>query len=118
MKTFARIVLLACGAALTWTCGWLGLEHTLFASYDCFPPTRRARMQTHAFAVALEQYTVVERRCPETRYDLTSGEWQYLSTRDLVDPWGTSVAYWCTTTATKVISAGPDRMFGTTTQNA
>ena len=62
-------------------------------------------------ARAVADYSLEHQGCPTTRDDLIGGG--YIDASSFVDPWGTSIAYWCADDAANVISAGPDRTFGT-----
>ena len=82
-----------------------------FFSYRCFPPTRVARLKIAEVRYAFTQYQIAEAACPPTRDDLIDGK--YISARQLVDPWGTSIAYWCRGEDVEIRSAGPDKLFNT-----
>ena len=105
-----RFCLVLCGIALTWLCAACGVF--LLRGQACSLTTSKhsiARARVRAVAVGVVQYTLEHNECPGTRDDLVKslGEWS------LVDPWGTSIAYWCSDDAVNVMSAGPDRIFGT-----
>ena len=59
---------------------------------------------------ALVRYRLERNRCPVSRHDLVvSGVPPFA----LTDPWGTSIATWCSEDGPKVTSAGPDKDFNT-----
>jgi hypothetical protein len=113
---FGRFAAILCGIALTWTCAAVGLVfyNAYNGSHGCrlgggkiWPAIHRVR----TVESALERYWLDHDRCPATKDDLVANG--YLSARDLVDPWGRSIAYWCSEDDSSVTSAGPDGAFGT-----
>ena len=60
---------------------------------------------------SITQYQIDERQCPPSRDVLISDK--YVNARQLVDPWGTSIAYWCHDEDVEIRSAGPDKLFNT-----
>ena len=74
-------------------------------------PLRTARCQLDAVAQAVEQYRVLERRCPR---DIDTLVTRGLLRRTPTDPWGSAFRMECTRDARPYVwSAGPDRRFGT-----
>ena len=109
----ARLLGLLGGVALTWACaafGVMALIHIAFVSYRCPAPTRMAHLRILDVEVGITQHQIVENRCP-TPGDLITGK--YTHPRSLVDPWGTSIAYWCHGEDVEIRSAGPDKVFNT-----
>ena len=70
-----------------------------------------ARLRVSDIDQALAAYVVEHRRCPSTRDDLVTDG--FIKPVTFVDPWGTSIAYWCSEDRSMVVSAGPDKQFGT-----
>jgi hypothetical protein len=110
---FGRFAALLCGIALTWTCAAAGLMIYSFSTAGCHGPAkvRPAKLQVRNIAFAIAMYQIGHNRCPATKYDLIAE--RDVSERDLVDPWGRSIAYWCTEEDSSVTSAGRDGIFGT-----
>jgi hypothetical protein len=112
-RVFGRAGLLFCGVALTWTCAAFGLflgdMGTCTLSVPAF---REGRVRVADVHQALTTYQIERNRCPTTSDDLIAGG--YIDPRRLVDPWRTRIAFSCSRDDTNVISAGPDRVFGTT----
>jgi hypothetical protein len=113
VAAFCRFATILCGIALTWTCAAFGL--VFFNMHSCHGfgggKMQPARQRVRTVEFALETYWIDHDRCPATKDDLVANG--YLSAHDLVDPWGRSIAYWCTDEDKRVISAGPDGAFGT-----
>jgi hypothetical protein len=95
--------------ALTWVCAWSGLR-TVFWSGCHISNEKRARLRVHEVSTVITEFTVDQDRCPRTQEDLLASN---LSSETLVDPWGTSLFFSCSSRAIVVISAGPDRRFQT-----
>jgi len=101
------------GIALTWMCAFIGLC-SLDAFFVSYGPskTHTARLNVGAVENALWQYMIEFNRCPPGNDDLIRGH--YINTAALVDPWGTAIAYSCSSDEDLTAhSAGPDRTFGT-----
>ena len=99
--------------ALTWACvafGVMALMDNVFVSYRCPRPTRMAKLRILDIQSGITQHQIVEPRCP-TPGDLIQGK--YTHPHSLVDPWGTSIAYWCHGEDVEIRSAGPDKLFNT-----
>lgn len=109
---FGRFAAILCGIALTWASAAVGLM--IVSSHTCGPGAERFRSATHRIRnieFAIDMYQIEHNRCPPTRDALIAdGD---VSARDLLDPWGRSIAYWCDEDETIVTSAGPDGLFGT-----
>jgi hypothetical protein len=109
VAAFCRFAAILCGIAFTWTCAAFGIMTvTAHTSGDRVRP---AELRVFAIVEALNMYQIVNDSCPTTRDDLIAGG--YLSASSLVDPWGRSIAYWCTDEDNGATSAGPDGLFGT-----
>jgi len=110
---FGRFAALLCGIALTWTSAAIGLVVYNMSSWSQVCGGKRAteRVRVHTVESALEKYWLDHDRCPATKSDLVAKG--YLSARDLVDPWGHGIAFWCSEDDSNVTSAGPDGEFGT-----
>jgi len=108
-KVLTRAALLLCGIALTWVCAACGL-FLVTMPHRCGSNVRRAVLQARAIDNGLVQAQFEHGRCP-TRDELIAGK--YVAVRELIDPWGTSIAFSCAGDAIIVKSAGPDRLFGT-----
>jgi len=111
----ARFFGLLGGVTLTWACaafGVMALIDTAFVSYRCpSSPTKTAKMRILDLQSGLSQYQIDNLgRCP-TPGDLIREK--YTQPRNLVDPWGTSIAYWCPPEDIAIRSAGPDKLFNT-----
>lgn len=109
----ARLLGLLGGVALTWACGAFGvmaLIDNAFVSYRCPAPTKVAKRRILEVRSGITQHQIVEYRCP-TPGDLIRGKYTYPGS--LVDPWGTSIAYWCHGEDVEIRSAGPDKLFNT-----
>jgi hypothetical protein len=103
----ARFLGLLGGVALTWACAAFGV----MALARCpSSPTKTAKLRILDVQSGITQHLIVENRCP-TPGDLIGGK--YIHPRSLVDPWGTSIAYWCHGEAVDIRSAGPDSVFNT-----
>jgi hypothetical protein len=85
----------------------------LCVTLPCFrrAQTKVARDRVRAVDTALASYSVSRGRCPATPADLIAHG--RLPASALVDPWGTSIAYWCADRGSHVLSAGRDRQFNT-----
>lgn len=109
----ARFLGLLGGVTLTWACvafGVMVLTGNVFVSYRCPRPTRMAKLRILDVQSGITQHQIVETRCP-TPGDLIRGK--YTHPHSLVDPWGTSIAYWCHGEDVEIRSAGPDKLFNT-----
>jgi len=109
----ARLFGLLCGVALTCASSAFGMmvvEEILFG-YRCPAGPNLAALRVGGVHAALTQYQSEKGWCPTTSDDLIHGK--YVNARELVDPWGTSIAYWCHDKAMQVRSAGPDKLFNT-----
>jgi hypothetical protein len=107
-----KLCAILCGIALTWTAAAVGLF--FLTGRGCSFVESKVHIAFWRVAGAeraLADYSLEHQRCPTTRDDLIGGG--YIDAPSLVDPWGTSIAYWCSDDAANVISAGPDRTFGT-----
>lgn len=113
-KVFLRAGMLFCGVALTWTCAALGLlvADDAFGGHRCGAGVKIASLRVREVDNAIAQYQIMHGRCPATPSDLADGE--FISARDLVDPWNRGIRFTCTEEDTRVASAGPDKIFGTT----
>ena len=113
-KAFLRSALLFCGVALTWTCAAFGLlvSEFAFGSHGCPSRVKIASLRVREIDTAIAQYQIDQHRCPRTFDDLVAG--QYVNALGLVDPWKRSIQFTCTDEDTRVFSAGPDGIFGTT----
>ena len=108
----ARIFGLLGGVALTWASaafGVMALADNAFVSYRCPSLTRTAKLRIREVQSALAQYQIDQNRCP-TPGDLID---EIRHPGSLVDPWSTSIAYWCHGEDVEVRSAGPDKLFST-----
>ena len=110
IRLLVRICAILCGIALTWACATVGFARVWLTGCrgGCNFTAAKARVRT--IEHALFEYRLDENRWPTTA-DLV--EKKYLSPRELVDPWGTIIVYRCSGDDPTVISAGPDRAFGT-----
>jgi len=109
----ARFFGLLGGVALIWACAVFGVmvfADNFFVSYGRTTPTRMAHRRILDVESGITRHQIVENRCP-TPGDLIRES--YTHPRDLVDPWGTSIAYWCHGEDVEVRSAGPDKLFNT-----
>jgi hypothetical protein len=102
-----------CGIALTWAAAAVGLFFLTSRGCVGFVESKDhiAFRRVADIERALADYSLEHHRCPTKRDDLIDGG--YIDAPSLVDPWGTSIASWCSHDAADVISAGPDRTFGT-----
>ena len=110
-----RSALLFCGVALTWTCAAFGLlvSQYAFEGHRCPSQVKLALVQVHEVDNAIAQYQIDARAVSDdTERSWPSGE--FISARDLVDPWKRRIQFTCTDEDTRVASAGPDKIFGTT----
>jgi hypothetical protein len=111
-RVFGRAGLLFCGVALTWACAAFGLFFGDMGSCTLrMPGLRAARVRVGEVRQVVTTYQIERNRCPTTSDDLIAGG--YIDARRLVDPWRTPIAFSCSTEDTNVVSAGPDRAFGT-----
>ena len=113
-NVIGRFCAIACGLALTWICAAVGLS--ILTTHSCAGGKvhnvhGRARNTVRGIDQALTMYLMDRKRCPATRDDLVADG--YADARDFVDPWGTSVAFWCSEDLQTVRSAGPDQIFDT-----
>ena len=111
----ARLLGLLGGLALTWACaafGTMALIDKLFVN-RCPAATKNGMGRVDNIHYAVIQYRISHGRCPTTRDNLINKYDRYVNPRSLVDPWGTSVAYWCHGEDVEVRSAGPDKLFNT-----
>ena len=113
LTALGRFAVILCGVALTWTCAAVGLvfynmSHGCRLGGGKIQPTKH---EVRSIEFALERYWLDHDRCPATKDDLLANG--YLSAKELVDPWGRSIAYWCSEDDSSVTSAGPDGVFGT-----
>jgi hypothetical protein len=106
----AWICAILCGIALTWGCAGVGFARVWLTG--CRGPCKlgTTKMRVRTIEQAVFEYRTAENRWPTTA-DLVDEK--YLSPRDLVDPWGTVIVYRYSGDDPTVISAGPDREFGT-----
>jgi hypothetical protein len=113
-KAFRQSALLLCGVALTWTCAAFGLlvSQFVFGSHGCPSRVRIASLRVREIDTAITQYQIDHRRCPRGSDDLVAGK--YVNPLGLVDPWKQPIDFACTDDDTRVASAGPDGIFGTT----
>ena len=105
--------MLFCGVALTWTCAAFGLLVTqfVFGSHGCPSRVTIASLRVRDIDTAIAQYQIDQHRCPIDSDDLVAGK--YVNPRGLVDPWNRAIQFTCTDEDTRVVSAGPDKIFGT-----
>jgi hypothetical protein len=109
----ARLLGLLGGVALTWACaafGVMALIDTSLVSDRCPAPTKIAKLRILELQSGLTRYQRTESRCPAPG-DLIRE--QYPHPHGLVDPWGTSMVYWCHGEDLEIRSAGPDKLFNT-----
>jgi type II secretion system (T2SS) protein G len=111
----AKLCGILCGVALTWMCAATGLAifGELRGHHDVLAQSKvgQARWRVVATEQALAMYALEHHRCPGRADDLIAGD--YIRARNLIDPWGTPIAYSCSEDDLKAVSAGPDRIFGT-----
>jgi len=113
-RAFRRTALLLCGVALTWTCAAFGLllAQLELGSHGCPSRIKIASVRVRAIDSAIAQYQIDQRRCPKGSDDLVAGK--YVNAQDLVDPWERTIQFTCAVDDdTRVVSAGPDSIFGT-----
>ena len=87
------------------------VDEILFSGYRCPARPKLAALRVGGVRAALTQYQIEKGRCPTSQDDLIDGK--YVNARELVDPWGTSIAYWCHGEEAAIRSAGPDKLFNT-----
>src|SRR5262245_40137448 len=112
---FGRFAAILCGIALTWASAAVGLMIVSINFNHChgygggklLPAKQRVRKIENAIFM----YQIEHDRCPPTRDALVANG--NLVANDLLDPWGRSIAYWCTEDDAEVTSAGADGEFGT-----
>jgi hypothetical protein len=109
LTVFCRFAAILCGIAFTWTCAAYGIMKV--TAHTCGDKVRPAERQVAAIVEAMNQYELDHDTCPATRDAMVYGG--YVSLSSLVDPWGRSIAYWCTDDDNGATSAGPDGLFGT-----
>lgn len=110
LTVLCRFGAILCGIAFTWTCAAYGIMRV--TAHTCGDRVRPAERKVFAIVEALNRYQMDNNEsCPATRDDLIAGG--YLSASVLLDPWGRSIAYWCTDEDAGAMSAGPDGLFGT-----
>jgi hypothetical protein len=122
----ARRVLLAVaiivGTALTPGAAWLGWSGGLRCLFQtCCPPPRvwHAKLRVKTARDAVVAFTIDQDRCPTGEPELLEG--RYMSADVAKGPWGTRLFYHCEMKQAAVdiddelwvVSAGPDRRFGT-----
>jgi hypothetical protein len=110
-KVLLRTGLLLCGFALTWMCAAFGLF--LLSGPPTYVPGRAtiARVRVRQVPQGISVFQIERNRCPDSKDDLVAGG--YVDARNLVDPWGTPIAFRCSDDDVSATSAGPDRIFGT-----
>ena len=107
-----KLCAVLCGIALTWASAAFGLflltadRCTLRASQ-----VQIARWRVREIEDAVSHYWVERGQCPPTSDDLFRHT--DVGPSSLIDPWGTSIPYWCSDDGAEALSAGPDRIFGT-----
>jgi hypothetical protein len=107
-----RLCAVLCGIALTWTCAAFGLF--VLTADRCTlrtPKSQVARARVREIEDAVSHYRLARGQCPPTSDDLFKHT--DVNPSSLLDPWGTSIPYWCSDDGAEAISAGPDRIFGT-----
>lgn len=70
-----------------------------------------SRQRVEEIDKALLVYLQVEKRCPETPYDLVKS--RIIERQTLNDVWGTPIVYGCSVGGTRVRSAGRDKIYDT-----
>jgi len=112
-KVFVRAGLILCGVAVTWMCAAFGLRvsDAVFSIRGCRSRIKPALLQVRAIESGLTQYQIDQNRCPRTKDDLIDSG--FVVRTAFEDPWGTPIAFKCTSDDIRVRSAGPDRVFGT-----
>jgi hypothetical protein len=104
-KNIALIAAIMCGILATWAAADFGYQ--LLHPRGCSRPGPGHVLQT---AHGISNFLSVNDRCP-TRDDLAG---RYVSAHLLVDPWGTSITFHCSSNGDVFVrSAGPDRLFHT-----
>jgi hypothetical protein len=102
------VVALTCASSAF---GVMALIDHAFGSYRCpSSPTRSAKLRILDLHAGLSHHHIDKNRCP-TPGDLIREK--YTHPHNLVDPWGTSIAYWCLPGDFEIRSAGPDKFFDT-----
>lgn len=110
VRLLVRICAILCGIAVTLACATVGFARVWLTGCRTGSKVGAAKARVRTIEQVLFEYRAVEFRWPTTA-DLV--EKRYLSPRELVDPWGTIIVYRCSGDDPTVISAGPDRAFGT-----
>jgi hypothetical protein len=110
-NVFARAGLLFLGFALTWLCAAAGLFFLTAPPACTGSEAQGAQGQVFLVRMGVLQFQTDNGRCPATRDALVAEK--YVVASEFVDPWGTSIAYWCTDDAVHARSAGGDRVFDT-----
>ena len=105
-----RICAILCGIALTWACATVGFARVWLSGCRGGSKVGAAKARVRTIEQVLLEYRAVENRWPTTA-DLVDKK--SLSPRELVDPWGTVIVYSLSGDVPTVMSAGPDREFGT-----
>lgn len=99
-----------CGITLTWSCAAFGFARVWLTSPGCGSKVGAAKLRVHTIERAVLDYRARENRWPTPADLIEKNCWH---PRDLVDPWGTVIVYRYSGDEPTVISAGPDREFGT-----
>jgi hypothetical protein len=110
----ARLFALLCGVALTCAASAFGMtvvDELLFAGYRCPARPKLTALRVGGVRAGLTRYQIEKGWCPTARDALIDGK--YVNAWELVDPWDTSIAYWCHGEDMQVRSAGPDKLFNT-----
>jgi len=95
------------GIGVTWAAA--GFGYLLLHPRGCVVKVRPGLMRVRETRQGISRFLFDNNRCP-TRDDLAG---HYVSPRSLVDPWGTSITFHCSSDDIGVRSAGPDRVFHT-----
>jgi hypothetical protein len=84
----------------------------LCVTLPCYRAAQKglARGRVREIDSALVRYRLERNRCPVTRHDLVA---RGVPPFAFTDPWGTSIATWCSEHGPHVMSAGPDKVFNT-----
>jgi hypothetical protein len=99
------------GTLFTWLCAAIGLR--FFFTHSCSPGPRIAYAKSRVRAIerALTEYQLDWNDCPRPKDALIDGG--YLDSRNFTDPWEKTISFRCSVDEDRVVSAGPDRIFGT-----
>jgi Type II secretion system (T2SS), protein G len=114
MKPVHRIPISLKGLALGAVAGFVLFQYLASVAANVRADDRAtARHQVRKIGWALE-YFLDDGRCPTTPTQIREND--FLTPRDLIDPWGTSIAYSCSCSDVDfhVRSAGRDGIFNTT----